>query len=89
MWFNPDSPNIFIETNDGGANITQDSGKSWSTQMNQPTAELLFHEADQSMYRVKRTGGEGVAVAGDSDDEPTSALGTNQTTEGHLGKVGA
>src|SRR5438876_5592103 len=30
VWFNPDQPNIFIETNDGGANITQDNGKSWS-----------------------------------------------------------
>ena len=27
--------------------------------VNEPTAELLFHEADQSMYRVKRAGGEG------------------------------
>ena len=31
--------------------------------VSEPTAERLFHEADQSMYRVKRTGGEGVAVA--------------------------
>jgi diguanylate cyclase (GGDEF)-like protein len=31
--------------------------------VNEPTAEHLFHEADQSMYRVKRAGGEGVAVA--------------------------
>ena len=31
--------------------------------VNQPTAEVLFHEADQSMYRVKRAGGEGVAIA--------------------------
>jgi len=28
VWFNPDQPHIFIETNDGGANITQDNGKS-------------------------------------------------------------
>ena len=26
VWFNPDNPKIFIETNDGGANITQDAG---------------------------------------------------------------
>jgi GGDEF domain-containing protein len=36
--------------------------------VNEPTAELLFHEADQSMYRVKRAGGEGVAVAGLQSD---------------------
>ena len=31
--------------------------------VSEPTAEHLFHEADQSMYRVKRSGGEGIAVA--------------------------
>jgi photosystem II stability/assembly factor-like uncharacterized protein len=47
VWFNPDHPQIFIETNDGGANITQDGGKSWSSQMNQPTAELYMVDADE------------------------------------------
>ena len=28
VWFNPDNPKIFIETNDGGANITQDGGRA-------------------------------------------------------------
>lgn len=40
MWINPDNPDIFIQSNDGGSNITIDGGKSWSTQYNQPTAEL-------------------------------------------------
>jgi photosystem II stability/assembly factor-like uncharacterized protein len=40
MWINPDNPNIFIQSNDGGANVTLDGGKTWSTQLNQPTAEL-------------------------------------------------
>ena len=40
MWINPDNPDIFIQSNDGGANITQDSGTTWSTLHNQPTAEL-------------------------------------------------
>ena len=53
VWFNADRPNIFIETNDGGANITQDGGKSWSTQMNQPTAELYMVDADEQFpYRL-------------------------------------
>ena len=47
MWINPDNPKIFIETNDGGANITVDNGRSWSTQMNQPTAELYMLDADE------------------------------------------
>jgi photosystem II stability/assembly factor-like uncharacterized protein len=53
VWINPDNPNIMIETNDGGANITQDRGRSWSTQMNQPTAELYMVDADEQFpYRL-------------------------------------
>ena len=53
MWINPDNPKIFIETNDGGANITQDNGRSWSTQMNQPTAEFYMVDTDEQFpYRL-------------------------------------
>jgi len=53
VWINPDNPKIMIETNDGGANVTQDGGRSWSTQMNQPTAELYMVDADdQFPYRL-------------------------------------
>src|SRR5262245_850211 len=53
VWINPDNPDIQTETNDGGANITQDRGKSWSTQMNQPTAELYMLDADEQFpYRL-------------------------------------
>jgi photosystem II stability/assembly factor-like uncharacterized protein len=53
MWINPDNPKIFIETNDGGANITQDGGRSFSSEMNQPTAELYMVDADdQFPYRL-------------------------------------
>ena len=40
MWINPNDPNLFIQSNDGGVNVTRDGGKTWSTQHNQPTAEL-------------------------------------------------
>lgn len=40
MWINPNHTNIWIQSNDGGANVTLDGGRSWSTQHNQPTAEL-------------------------------------------------
>jgi photosystem II stability/assembly factor-like uncharacterized protein len=53
VWLNPDNPKVMIETNDGGANITQDGGRSWSTQMNQPTAELYMVDADEQFpYRL-------------------------------------
>jgi photosystem II stability/assembly factor-like uncharacterized protein len=40
MWINPQNPDLFIQSNDGGANVTRDGGRTWSTQHNQPTAEL-------------------------------------------------
>lgn len=46
MWINPDNPQLFIHGNDGGANVTHNGGKTWSTQFNQPTAELYQVEVD-------------------------------------------
>src|SRR5215471_7341453 len=40
MWINPKNGQIMIQSNDGGANVSQDGGRTWSTQMNQPTAEI-------------------------------------------------
>lgn len=40
LWINPNNSDLFIQGNDGGANVTLDGGESWSTQLNQPTAEL-------------------------------------------------
>ncbi len=47
LWINPDDPRIMIEANDGGANVTLDGGKTWSSQFNQPTAELYQVEVDE------------------------------------------
>jgi photosystem II stability/assembly factor-like uncharacterized protein len=53
VWLNPDNPKIFIETNDGGAVITQDGGRSWSSRFNQATGELYMVDADdQFPYRL-------------------------------------
>ena len=46
MWVNPDNPDLFIQSNDGGANVTHNGGETWSTQFNQPTAELDQVEVD-------------------------------------------
>ena len=46
LWINPDHPEIMINSNDGGANISFNSGKSWSTQKNQPTAQFYRVNAD-------------------------------------------
>jgi photosystem II stability/assembly factor-like uncharacterized protein len=53
MWINPDDPDVFIQYNDGGANVTQNGGHSWSTQLNQPTAEFYMVSVDnQFPYRL-------------------------------------
>jgi hypothetical protein len=53
MWINPDRPEIILQSNDGGANVSLDGGRTWSTQYNQPTAELYQVEVDnQFPYRL-------------------------------------
>ena len=46
IWINPNDSELFIQANDGGANVTTNGGKTWSTQFNQPTAELYQVEVD-------------------------------------------
>lgn len=46
LWIHPDDTLIWVQANDGGANVTRDGGKNWSTQLNQPTAELYQVEVD-------------------------------------------
>jgi len=40
MWINPNNSEIMIQSNDGGANVSLNGGRTWSTQYNQPTAEI-------------------------------------------------
>ncbi len=40
IWISPKDGNIMIQSNDGGANVSFDGGRTWSTQLNQPTAEI-------------------------------------------------
>lgn len=40
IWINPTDPNIMVQSNDGGANVSIDGGRNWSTQYNQSTSEL-------------------------------------------------
>ncbi len=40
IWINPTNGQTMIQSNDGGANVSFDGGRTWSTQLNQPTAEI-------------------------------------------------
>ena len=46
IWINSKDTSVWVQSNDGGANITFNSGKTWSTQFNQPTAEIYQVEVD-------------------------------------------
>lgn len=53
LWLNPEDPSVMINANDGGANVSFTGGRAWSTQQNQPTAEIYrITVDDQFPYRV-------------------------------------
>ena len=66
MWINPDDPQHFVQANDGGANVTFNGGETWSTQFNQPTAELYQVEVDDQypywLYAGQQDNGTTIAV---------------------------
>jgi photosystem II stability/assembly factor-like uncharacterized protein len=53
VWVNPNHPNILLEGNDGGATVSVNAGKTWSTDLNQPTGQI-YHVAldDQFPFHV-------------------------------------
>ena len=53
MWINPRNDSIMIQANDGGANVSLNGGRTWSTQYNQPTAEIYQVYTDSEVpYRL-------------------------------------
>ncbi len=46
LWIHPENPQIIINSNDGGANVSYNGGKTWSTQQNQPTAQFYRVNTD-------------------------------------------
>ncbi len=53
VWFNPDNPDHLIQSNDGGATVSIDHGRTWSSELNQPTGELYMVTVDEQYpYRL-------------------------------------
>ncbi len=46
LWIDPTNPQRMINGNDGGATISVDGGKTWTTQENQPTAQFYHVTTD-------------------------------------------
>ncbi len=53
LWVSPRDGNVMIQSNDGGAAVSLNGGRTWSTLYNQPTAEIYNVAVDsQWPYRV-------------------------------------
>jgi len=53
IWVNPTDGNIMIQSNDGGANVSTDGGRTWSSQMNQVTGEFYAVVPDNTFpYKI-------------------------------------
>jgi photosystem II stability/assembly factor-like uncharacterized protein len=48
LWIDPTNPNRIGNANDGGASISTDGGKTWTTQTNQPTAQFYHVAVDNA-----------------------------------------
>ena len=53
LWINPTNPDFLINANDGGANVSLNGGRTWSSQRNQPTAQFYRVNVDRQFpYHV-------------------------------------
>ncbi|MFK7830251.1 MAG: WD40/YVTN/BNR-like repeat-containing protein [Congregibacter sp.] len=84
LWVDPADSMRMIQSNDGGANVSYDGGKTWSTQSNQPTVQfyrvstdndfpyrLLGGQQDNSAVRIRSRSAVGDSI-GVRDWEPTA-----------------
>ena len=76
FWIDPVNPNRMINGNDGGATISVDGGKSWSSEYNQPTAQFYHVSADnRPLYYIY----------GAQQDNSTVGIAT-RTDDGYIGR---
>lgn len=53
LWINPDNSDVMIIGDDGGAQVSLDGTKSWSSLLNQPTAQIYRVTTDNNFpYRI-------------------------------------
>ena len=76
LWVDPNDPRRMINGNDGGATITVDGGKTWTTQENQPTAQF-YHVATDNQFLYY--------VYGAQQDNSTVAI-ASRTDDGYIGR---
>lgn len=70
LWIDPANPKRMIQGNDGGANVSFNGGRSWSSIYNQPTAQFYRMDVDdQYPYRVYATQQDNSSVSVPSQSE--------------------
>jgi len=53
IWVSPKDGQVMIQSNDGGANVSTDGGRTWSSQLNQVTGEFYAVTADNAFpYKI-------------------------------------
>ncbi len=68
LWINPNDPQIFIEGNDGGATVTLNGGKAFSSEDNQPTGQFYHANLDdQFPFHIYGAQQDRSSVMGPSD----------------------
>jgi photosystem II stability/assembly factor-like uncharacterized protein len=83
LWIDPKNPKRMIVSDDGGAQVSLDGAKTWSTMMNQPTVQvyrlstdnsfpykILAAQQDNSAFRIKSSSYG--SFIGESDFESTA-----------------
>jgi len=70
LWIDPSDNTRMIEANDGGGTVTFDGGRSWSSEFNQPTAQIYHVTTDARqpywVYGAQQDEG-GIAIPSRSD----------------------
>jgi photosystem II stability/assembly factor-like uncharacterized protein len=77
LWINPDNNRNIINGNDGGATVTFDGGETWSSIMNQPTAQF---------YRVVTDNKFPYRIYGGQQDNSTVAI-ASRSFQGGIGEA--
>ena len=74
LWIHPYDNQKMINSNDGGANVSNNGGKSWSTQRNQPTSQF---------YRVITDNQVPYHVYGGQQDNSAIGIASRTYDQGH------
>ena len=76
LWIDPTNPQRMINGNDGGATVSVDGGKTWSSEYNQPTAQFYHVAADNRFLYY---------LYGAQQDNSTVGI-ASRTDDGYIGR---